>query len=149
MREVEHGEGVWRVRKFKLWHTDIEDGFSAIKAEPIVNIRGKIGAVFICYDMVTIGRDNKLFAMGKVLQKYKPEILFLPANWEFNFELVENIIKTSIKDITSLKVALFSCTNTELIIATNNEIKKINEYSWIGNNLDQLQYYKLKSWFLD
>ena len=44
---VDNGEEVWRVRKFKLWHTDVEDGFSASRAEPIVNIRGKVGALFI------------------------------------------------------------------------------------------------------
>ena len=31
--------------------------------------------------------------LGRVLQEYQPEILLLPANWEFNFPLVENIIE--------------------------------------------------------
>ena len=28
MRGVDNGEEVWGVRKFKLWHTDVQDGFS-------------------------------------------------------------------------------------------------------------------------
>lgn len=28
MHGVDNGEEVWSVRKFKLWHTDVEDGFS-------------------------------------------------------------------------------------------------------------------------
>ena len=44
---VDSGEEVWRVRKFKLWHTDVQDGFSVSRAEPIVNARGKVVALFI------------------------------------------------------------------------------------------------------
>lgn len=60
MRGVDNGEEVWQVRKFKLWHTDIESGFSASRAGPLVRIRDKISALFIYYYMLTIGRDNHL-----------------------------------------------------------------------------------------
>jgi hypothetical protein len=132
MRGVDNGEEVWQVRKFKLWPTDIENGFSASRAEPIVKIRDKIAALFICYDMVTIGRDNRLFAMGRVLQKYKPEVLLLPANWFFNFELVDNIIDTAMNNISSLKVCLFSCTNTVGIVKTRGKKVKFDSFGWEG-----------------
>jgi hypothetical protein len=135
MRRIDNGIEVWRVRKFKLWHTDTKDGFSASRAEPIVTIRGKTAAVFICYDMVTIGRENRLFALGEVFKKYKPEILLLPANWEFNFPLVEDIMKTAIKNIPSIQVALFSCTNTFALIIERNNIRKISKHGWIEINM--------------
>ena len=135
MRCVDNGEEVWRVRKFKLWHTDIEDGFSASRAEPIVKIRGKTAALFICYDLVTIGRDNRLFALGRALQKYKSEILLLAANWAFNFGLVENIIDTAMNNIGSLRACLFSCTNTFGIATLQDRIRRLKKLGWIGFDL--------------
>jgi hypothetical protein len=68
--------------------------------------------------------------LGRVLQEYQPEILLLPANWEFNFPLVENIIETAENKIRSLNVILFSCTNTVAIVMNRKEIKKIKRFGW-------------------
>jgi len=57
MRSIDKGEYQWTVRKFKLWHTDYEDGFSASQPEPFVEIRGRKAGIYICYDSVVLFKE--------------------------------------------------------------------------------------------
>ncbi len=74
-----------------------------------------------------------------MLQEYQPEILLLPANWEFNFPLVENIIETAENKIRSLNVILFSCTNTVAIVMNRKEIKKIKRFGWADADVKDIK----------
>ena len=103
MRGVDNGEEVWRVRKFNLWHSDKIDGFDAPrKPEPLVHIRNMNAGVFICYDAV------KIFQMKEMLIQNKIEVLLIPANWHFNFKLIQRIIDFSMKYIPTLYCTIFS-----------------------------------------
>lgn len=125
MQGVDNGELKWTVSKFKLYKTDFESGFSPSRAEFIVDIRGHVGAVFICLDLSVIGRDGKLFAVGNVLKNYNVEILMLPSNWQYNYQMVSSTMQTAIENIPSLKVALFSNTSIFAKIKTKKETRRI------------------------
>jgi hypothetical protein len=82
---------------------------------------------------VTIGseRDIRYSELGRVLQEYQPEILLLPANWEYNFELIQKIIAFSMKYITTLHGVVFSNTRNLAVANTKNKTKKIKSTGWI------------------
>ena len=129
MKAYDSGEYQWRVRKFKLWGDDFKY-YSASRSEPIVNIRGKVASVFICNDLTTIGRNNYLFPMGEVIKKYKTEILCMPSNWLFNFDLVENTLETAFNKIPTLKAGLFSCTHKLALAYTRREKIRLDDWGW-------------------
>jgi len=54
MRSIDCGKYKWTVRKFKLWHSDYDDGFTPSKPEPFVKIRGRKAGIYICYDSVVL-----------------------------------------------------------------------------------------------
>ena len=78
-RGIDEGKEVWKVRKFNLWKSDIEYGYTASKPEPNVSIRNHPTSLFICYDAVEI------FKMSHMLRQEKIEYLLIAANWQFNF----------------------------------------------------------------
>ena len=86
MRAIDKGEYQWTVRKFKLWHTDFEDGFTPSEPEPFVEVRGINAAIYICYDAVTLFKEFRQLIDNQI------EILMIPSNWDFNFELMGRII---------------------------------------------------------
>ena len=104
--------------------------YSASRSEPIVNIRGKVASVFICNDLTTIGRNNYLFPMGEVIKKYKTEILCMPSNWLFNFELVEDTLETAFNKIPPLQAGLFSCTHKLALAYTRKEKIRLDDWGW-------------------
>ena len=125
MRAINKGEYQWTVRKFKLWHTDYDDGFSASQPEPFVNIRGHKTGIYICYDSVVLFKEYRTLIDKQI------EILLIPSNWDFNFEIMERITDFSLERIPSLKCCVFSNSNTVAYIKTRNQEKRITETGYV------------------
>ena len=125
MRAINQGEFQWTVRKFKLWHTDLKAGISASKPEPIVDIRGKKSALFICNDF------SQIYQMKDYLLKNEIEILMLTANWEYNFEFITRGFSFSMKHIPTLKICMFSNTRKMAIVKSQNQEKRIKRAGYV------------------
>jgi len=121
MRSIDCGKYQWTVRKFKLWHTDYEDGFTPSEPEPFVEIRGRKAGIYVCYDSVVLFKE-----CGGLIDK-QTELLLIPANWDFNFELMERITDFALEQIPSLKCCVFSNSNTIAYIKTRTQEKRITE----------------------
>ena len=123
-RGIDQGEEVWQVKKFNLWHTD-KSYYSPGKAEPIISIRGHKSGLFICFDAV------KIFKMTPILNREKIEYLLIPANWKFNFELIDRIADFSLQQIPSLKAVCFSCTNTVAFVKSRRKERRIKKSGYV------------------
>ena len=121
MRAMDYGKYQWTVRKFKLWHTDFEDGFTPSEPEPFVEVRGRKAGIYICYDSVV------LFKEYRTLIDKQTEILMIPSNWDFNFELMERITNFALERIPCLKCCVFSNSNTIAYIKTRTQEKRITK----------------------
>ena len=111
----------WTVRKFKLWHTDFEDGFTPSEPEPFVEVRERKAGIYVCYDCVV------LFKEYRTLIDKQTEILLIPSNWDFNFELMERIIDFALEQIPCLKCCVFSNSNTVSYVKSRTQEKRITE----------------------
>jgi len=121
MRGLDQGEYQWTVRKFKLWHTDFEDGFTPSEPEQFVEVREVKAGIYICYDCVV------LFKEYDGLIDKQTEILMIPSNWDFNFELMERITDFALEHIPCLKCCVFSNSNTVSYIKTRTQEKRITK----------------------
>jgi len=125
MRAIDQGEYQSTVRKFKLWYTDFDDGYSAAKYEPIIDIRGRKSALFICNDF------SQIYQMKDYLLKNEIEILMLTANWEYNFEFITRGFSFSMKHIPTLKICMFSNTREMAIVKSRNQEKRIEGTGYV------------------
>ncbi|RLF58609.1 MAG: hypothetical protein DRN27_04965 [Thermoplasmata archaeon] len=125
MRAIDKGKYQWTVRKFKLWHSDFDDGFTPSEPEPFVEIRGRITGIYICYDAVVLFKEYQTLIDKQI------EILMIPSNWDFNFELMERIIDFSLEHIHTLKAVIFSNSNTFSLIKTRTQEKRITETGFV------------------
>lgn len=129
MRAIDNGEYQWTVRKFKLWHSDFDDGFTPSKPEPFVTIGGRKAGVYICYDAVTLFKDFRQLINNQI------EILMIPSNWDFNFELMERITDFALKQVPCLKCCVFSNSNTMSYVKTQTDKKQIINTGCISINI--------------
>ena len=121
MKAIDCGKYKWTVRKFKLWHTDFEDGFTPSEPEPFVEVRERKAGIYVCYDCVV------LFKEYRTLIDKQTEILLIPSNWDFNFEIMERITDFALERIPSLKCCVFSNSNTIAFIKSRTQEKRITE----------------------
>jgi len=121
MRAMDCGKYQWTVRKFKLWHTDYEDGFTPSEPEPFVEVRGRKTAIFICYDCVVLFKEYRTLIDKQI------EILLIPSNWDFNHQLMGRITDFALNHIHCLKCCVFSNSNTIAYIKTRTQEKRITE----------------------
>ena len=124
-RGVDQGKNVWQVRKFNLWDSDIEYGYTPSKPEPNVSIRNHPTSLFICYD------STKIYQIKNQLINHKTEILMISANWQFNFNYIEQVTDFALKYIPTLKYCLFSNTNTLSFIKTKTKVKRITKPDYV------------------
>ena len=122
---IDKGEYEFRVRKFNLWDSDIESGYTPSEPEPFVSIRNHPASLFICYDC------TKIYQLKNQLIDHKTEILMISANWQFNFNFLDQITDFALKYVPSLKYCMFSNTNTLSFIKTKNWDRRINEDGFI------------------
>jgi len=118
---IEKGEYKFRVQKFNLWKSDIEYGYTPSKPEPNVSIRNHPASLFICYDCA------KIYQMKNQLINHKTEILMISANWQFNFNYIDQVTDFALKYVPTLKYCMFSNTNTLSFIKTKTKVKRITK----------------------
>jgi hypothetical protein len=136
---IDNGEIKWSIPKFKLWHTDLEDGYSAGKPQPIQQIRGHIVAIFICYEIVTVAREGRLLPLGHVMKDYDVELLMITANWEYNFGRPIEVIDTCFQHIPTLKLGLWSNTRKYAYIRDRNRRVKLDSCGWKSITINDTQ----------
>jgi predicted amidohydrolase len=124
-RGVDQGKEVWQVRKFNLWDSDIECGYTPSKPEPFVFIRNHPASLFICYDCA------KIYQMKNQLINHNTEILMINGNWQYNFNYVKQVTDFALKYIPTLKYCLFSNTNTLSFIKTKTKVKRITKSGYV------------------
>ena len=133
MRGVDKGKLKWMVHKYFLWKSDVKAGWDRPpELAPIVKIRGHTACVAICYEIAFVAGYNKLYDIGKIAKKAKTELLFMPANWSYNWMLPQYVSTIAFKRIPSLKVSLFSCRQELAFASTKKERKKITEKGWVS-----------------
>jgi hypothetical protein len=133
MKGVDKGKLKWMVHKYYLWKEDYSVGWDpAPKLAPIVKIRGHTACVAICYEIAFIAGFNKLYEIGKMAKKAKVELLFMPANWSFNWRLPQYVSSIAFKRIPSLKVSLFSTRRELAFVSTKKKCTKITKRGWIS-----------------
>jgi predicted amidohydrolase len=121
MRAIDCGKYQWTVRKFKLWHTDYEDGFTPSETEPFVEIRERKTGIYICYDSVVLFKEHRALIDKQI------ELLLIPSNWNFNHQLMERITDFALERIRCLKCCVFSNSNTVSYIKTRTQEKRITK----------------------
>jgi hypothetical protein len=124
-RGVDQGKEVWQVRKFNLWDSDIEYGYTPSKPEPNVSIRNHPASLFICYDCA------KIYQMKNQLINHNTEILMITGNWQYNFNYVEQVTDFALKYVPTLKYCMFSNTNTLSFIKTRTQEKRVTEAGYV------------------
>lgn len=117
-RAVYQGKELWQVKKFNLWHTD-KNYYYPSKPEPFVTIRGRKAGVYICYDAVTLFKDFRQLIDNQI------ELLMIPANWDFNFELMDRITDFALSQVPCLKCCVFSNSNTVAYVKSQDQNKRI------------------------
>jgi hypothetical protein len=124
-RGVDQGKEEWKIRKFNLWDSDIEYGYTPSKPEPNVSIRNHPTSLFICYDCA------KVYQMKNQLINHKTEILMISANWQFNFNYIEQVTDFALKYVPTLNYCMFSNTNTLSFIKTKTKEKRVTETGYV------------------
>ena len=132
MKGVDCGKLQWMVHKYFLWRGDYEDWDPAPRLDPIVNIRGHPVFVAICYELAFVAGFNRLFTIGKISKKALAEVLLMPADWRFNWQLPQKVLRSAFHCIPSLKAGLFSCRRTLAFASTRNQVEKITKRGWVS-----------------
>ena len=133
---IDKGEYKFRVRKFNLWDSDIEYGYTPSEPEPFVSIRNHPASLFICYDCA------KIYQLKDQLINHKTEILMISANWQFNFNFLDQITNFALKYIPTLKYCILSNTNTLSFIKTRTEEKRITKPGYVKLGINEVRFSK-------
>lgn len=117
MKAFDQGKYLWTVKKFNIWPSELEDGWTPAEPNPYVTIRGLRAGIYICYDCA------KIYKMAPELRERGIELILVAANWIFNYRFLEDLFNFCIRYLPSIKAIIFS-NNCKMAIIQTPLIKK-------------------------